>query len=43
MVDTRPAAAGVAADYKTKADCPHLIMVPEMFSIPPLLPNLPLL
>lgn len=42
MVDTRPAAVSAAADYKTKADCLHLIMAPQVFSIPQLLPNLSL-
>lgn len=39
MVHTRPAAAGTAADYETKADCLHLIMASQIFSIPLLLPN----
>ena len=40
MVHTRPAAVSEAADYETKADCLHLIMVSQVFSIPLLLPNL---
>lgn len=38
IVDPKPAAVGVAADYKTHADFLYLIMVPQVSSIPPLTP-----
>ena len=43
MVHLRPAVVRKATDYQTKADCLHLIVACQVFSIPVFLTNLSLL